>query len=85
MSEAREECKLTVLSWMSCEPRVAATDLRHLTASNHRDCVARAVGRMLNEDELRDALLLVFANKQVRLISSSSRTVISPQSAALVR
>ena len=31
-----------------------------------------AVQRMLSEDELRDALLLVFANKQVRLVSNES-------------
>ena len=35
--------------------------------SNDRDRVAEAreeLQRMLNEDELRDAILLVFANKQ---------------------
>lgn len=30
------------------------------------DATDAAVQRMLSEDELRDALLLVFANKQVR-------------------
>ena len=37
--------------------------------SNDRERVAEAreeLSRMLNEDELRDAVLLVFANKQVR-------------------
>ncbi|MGB1607556.1 MAG: ADP-ribosylation factor-like protein [Promethearchaeia archaeon] len=37
--------------------------------SNDRDRAAEArdeLHRMLNEDELRDAVLLVFANKQVR-------------------
>jgi GTPase SAR1 family protein len=46
--------------------------------SNDRDRVVEAreeLQRMLNEDELRDALLLVFANKQdlpVRIISTLS-------------
>ena len=38
--------------------------------SNDRDRVGEAkeeLFRMLNEDELRDAVLLVFANKQVRI------------------
>jgi len=34
-----------------------------------------AVQRMLSEDELRDALLLVFANKQVSLVFDSPRLV----------
>lgn len=37
--------------------------------SNDRERVNEAreeLGRMLSEDELRDAVLLVFANKQVR-------------------
>ena len=37
--------------------------------SNDRERVAEAreeLSRMLNEDELRDAVLLVFANKQVQ-------------------
>ncbi len=41
--------------------------------SNDRDRAAEArdeLHRMLNEDELRDAVLLVFANKQVHHISS---------------
>lgn len=40
--------------------------------SNDRERVGEAreeLLRMLNEDELRDAVLLVFANKQVRLFS----------------
>ena len=39
--------------------------------SNDRERVGEAkeeLSRMLNEDELRDALLLVFANKQVKTI-----------------
>lgn len=39
--------------------------------SNDRERVAEAkeeLSRMLNEDELRDAILLVFANKQVKKI-----------------
>lgn len=38
--------------------------------SNDRERVSEArdeLNRMLNEDELRDAILLVFANKQVSL------------------
>ena len=38
--------------------------------SNDRELVGEAreeLNRMLNEDELRDAILLVFANKQVKL------------------
>ena len=41
--------------------------------SNDRDRVVEAreeLQRMLNEDELRDALLLVFANKQDLPVSS---------------
>lgn len=37
--------------------------------SNDRERIGEAkeeLSRMLNEDELRDALLLVFANKQVK-------------------
>ena len=47
--------------------------------SNDRDRITEAreeLQRMLNEDELRDAILLVFANKQdlpVRISSSNSR------------
>ncbi len=44
--------------------------------SNDRDRVVEAreeLQRMLNEDELRDALLLVFANKQDLPVSFSSR------------
>lgn len=40
--------------------------------SNDRDRVDAArdeLHRMLNEDELRESILLVFANKQVRLFS----------------
>ena len=40
--------------------------------SNDRERVTEAhdeLARMLEEDELRDAVLLVFANKQVRLLT----------------
>lgn len=43
--------------------------------SNDRERVQEAkeeLARMLNEDELRDAVLLVFANKQVSYIIFSS-------------
>ena len=46
--------------------------------SNDRERVSEAreeLQRMLNEDELRDALLLVFANKQVR---SHNRRILPP-------
>ena len=42
--------------------------------SNDRERVGEAkeeLNRMLNEDELRDAVLLIFANKQVGLILKS--------------
>ena len=45
--------------------------------SNDRDRVVEAreeLQRMLNEDELRDALLLVFANKQDLPVSSEDPT-----------
>lgn len=51
--------------------------------SNDRDRIVEAreeLQRMLNEDELRDAILLVFANKQdlpVRLSSPPFRSVCS--------
>ena len=41
--------------------------------SNARERMGEAreeMSRMLNEDELREAVLLVFANKQVRLVSA---------------
>ena len=43
--------------------------------SNDRERVGEArdeLQRMLSEDELRDAILLIFANKQVRSCSSLS-------------
>ena len=45
------------------------TGLIFVVDSNDRERVGEAkeeLNRMLNEDELRDAILLVFANKQVR-------------------
>lgn len=47
--------------------------------SNDRDRIVEAreeLQRMLNEDELRDALLLVFANKQDLPVRTSSRNKI---------
>ena len=44
--------------------------------SNDRERVAEAkeeLSRMLNEDELRDAILLVFANKQVKKLSKITK------------
>lgn len=48
--------------------------------SNDRDRVVEAreeLQRMLNEDELRDAILLVFANKQDLPVSSQIRKILS--------
>jgi ADP-ribosylation factor 1/2 len=48
--------------------------------SNDRDRVVEAreeLQRMLNEDELRDAILLVFANKQDLPVSISSPELVS--------
>jgi len=50
--------------------------------SNDRDRVVEAreeLQRMLNEDELRDALLLVFANKQDLPVRNISRTRLTPE------
>jgi ADP-ribosylation factor protein 1 len=50
--------------------------------SNDRDRVVEAreeLQRMLNEDELRDALLLVFANKQDLPVSPSQRATFQRQ------
>ena len=47
------------------------TGLIFVVDSNDRERVQEAkeeLARMLNEDELRDAVLLVFANKQVSYI-----------------
>lgn len=49
----------------------AFSGLIFVVDSNDRERVGEAreeLMRMLNEDELRDAILLVFANKQVRYI-----------------
>ena len=51
------------------------TGLIFVVDSNDRERVQEAkeeLARMLNEDELRDAVLLVFANKQVSYIIFSS-------------
>ena len=45
------------------------TGLIFVVDSNDRECIFEAkdeLSRMLAEDELRDAVLLVFANNQVR-------------------
>lgn len=52
--------------------------------SNDRERVNEAreeLSRMLAEDELRDAVLLVFANKQVRYVQSnrSCKNIINDQ------
>jgi ADP-ribosylation factor 1/2 len=49
--------------------------------SNDRDRIVEAreeLQRMLNEDELRDAILLVFANKQDLPVCDSMHSVVSP-------
>ena len=46
------------------------TGLIFVVDSNDRERIGEArdeLNRMLNEDELRDAILLVFANKQVKM------------------
>ena len=55
--------------------------------SNDRDRAAEArdeLHRMLNEDELRDAVLLVFANKQVRYPSPGSLLACVPSSVVIL-
>ena len=50
--------------------RISCLGLIFVVDSNDRERVGEAreeLNRMLNEDELRDAILLVFANKQVKL------------------
>ena len=50
-------------------PSLPAVGLIFVVDSNDRERMGEAreeLNRMLNEDELRDAALLVFANKQVR-------------------
>lgn len=49
---------------------ISCSGLIFVVDSNDRERVGEAreeLNRMLNEDELRDAILLVFANKQVKL------------------
>lgn len=53
-------------------PLLSQTGLIFVVDSNDRERIGEAreeLNRMLNEDELRDAALLVFANKQVRFTS----------------
>ena len=48
---------------------ISISGLIFVVDSNDRERVGEAkdeLSRMLNEDELRDAILLVFANKQVQ-------------------
>lgn len=55
-----------------CTPCSASLGLIFVVDSNDRERVNEAreeLMRMLAEDELRDAVLLVFANKQVRLLT----------------
>ncbi len=54
--------------WLSANSNVLFSGLVYVVDSNDRDRVVEAreeLMRMLAEDELRDAVLLVFANKQV--------------------
>lgn len=54
-----------------CSPCSVSLGLIFVVDSNDRERVNEAreeLMRMLAEDELRDAVLLVFANKQVRLL-----------------
>lgn len=56
-----------------CSPHSASLGLIFVVDSNDRERVNEAreeLMRMLAEDELRDAVLLVFANKQVRFLST---------------
>lgn len=49
--------------------------------SNDRERVGEAereLHNMLNEDELRDAVVLVFANKQVRLVARAALRLTLP-------
>ena len=66
---------MSFLSWLSAQALIhfSPTDFQNtqgiifVVDSNDRERVSEAreeLQRMLNEDELRDALLLVFANKQ---------------------
>lgn len=57
-----------------CSPCSASLGLIFVVDSNDRERVNEAreeLMRMLAEDELRDAVLLVFANKQVRFLPTS--------------
>ena len=60
-------CKHTLI----CSPFVLVPGLIFVVDSNDRERCEEAreeLTRMLSEDELRDAVLLVFANKQVGCI-----------------
>lgn len=61
---------LFVYSYLLGLPSFVSTGLIFVVDSNDRERVNEAreeLSRMLAEDELRDAVLLVFANKQVRV------------------
>ena len=67
---ARDKCSHTGPDFQNTQGIIFVVD------SNDRDRVVEAreeLQRMLNEDELRDALLLVFANKQDLPVSPSYR------------
>ena len=56
--------------------RTSIAGLIFVVDSNDRERVVEArdeLNRMLNEDELRDAVLLVFANKQVSGFSGRTK------------
>ena len=63
-------CSCVSLS-QTTPPCVVSTGLIFVVDSNDRERIGEAreeMGRMLQEDELREAVLLVFANKQVSVV-----------------
>ena len=57
-----------MIKWYEVTPDIVFTGLIFVVDSNDRDRITEAreeLYRLLNEDELRDATLLIFANKQV--------------------
>ena len=65
-------CDIVLLDFLSQPiPCVVSTGLIFVVDSNDRERIGEAreeMNRMLTEDELRDAVLLVFANKQVSAV-----------------
>ena len=64
----------------TCPNARGSAGLIFVVDSNDRERVNEARGelmRMLAEDELRDAVLLVFANKQVHVHAGPSRPVLA--------